>query len=68
MQLKEVDILFLEDSAEDAELCIRMLRKQNLANHLHRVRDGEEALDFIFGTGLYAGQTPRTGSRSFCSI
>lgn len=44
-----IEILLVEDSEDDAELAIRALRKHNLANHLHHVEDGEEALDFFFG-------------------
>lgn len=45
----EVEILLVEDNIHDAELTIRALRKVNLANNLMHVRDGAEALDFIFG-------------------
>lgn len=55
MNLNTVDLLFVEDSIDDAELAIRELKKHNLANNLYHVKDGEEALDFIFGTGKYAG-------------
>lgn len=51
----EVDLLLAEDNANDAELAIRELRKHNLANNLFHVRDGEEALHFIFGTGPFEG-------------
>lgn len=43
-----VQILLVEDSDEDAELTMRALRKQNFANSVHRVIDGEEALDYFF--------------------
>lgn len=43
-----VEILLVEDSIDDAELAIRALRKNNLANHLVHVKDGQEALDFLF--------------------
>jgi len=56
MELTEVEILLVEDSPADAELAQRALRKKNLANKLHLVRDGAEALDFIFATGAYAGR------------
>lgn len=49
-----VDLLLAEDNANDAELAIRELRKHNLANNLFHVKDGEEALHFIFGTGPFA--------------
>jgi len=57
--VKEVDvveILLVEDSDEDAELTVRALKKHKLANELFRVKDGAEALDFIFATGTYAGR------------
>ena len=51
---KPVEILLAEDSLHDAELTIRELKKHNMANNLVHVKDGEEALDFIFGRGKYA--------------
>jgi two-component system response regulator len=45
----EVEILLVEDNPMDAELAIRALKKRNLANQLVWVKDGCEALDFIFG-------------------
>jgi two-component system response regulator len=45
---KPVDILIVEDNPNDAELTVRALKKQNLGNRLFIVKDGEEALDFIF--------------------
>ncbi len=51
---KEVEILLVEDNPTDAELCIRALKKSNLANSLVWVKDGAEALDFLFATGVYA--------------
>ena len=55
----EVEILLVEDNMADAELIIRALRKINLANHLVHVKDGAEALDFVFATGEYAGREKR---------
>jgi two-component system response regulator len=43
-----VEILLVEDNPDDVELTIRALRKHNLANHVHVVRDGAEALEYIF--------------------
>lgn len=43
-----VEILLVEDNAQDAELAIRALKKNNLANHLLHLEDGQEALDFLF--------------------
>lgn len=53
-KLDAVDILLVEDNPYDAELTTRALQKRNLANQLHVVKDGAEALDFIFGRGEYA--------------
>lgn len=49
-----VEILLIEDNQYEAELAIRSLQKQNLANKLVHVEDGEEALDIIFSRGQYA--------------
>jgi two-component system response regulator len=51
----DIEILLVEDNANDAELAIHALRSRALANKLIHVKDGAEALDFIFGTGAYAG-------------
>jgi two-component system, response regulator len=48
------DILLVEDNPTDAELTIRSLEKHNLANQLLRVKDGADALEFVFATGVYA--------------
>ena len=53
----EVEILLVEDNPADAELTTRALKQKNLANRLHHVKDGAEALEFIFATGPYAGRT-----------
>lgn len=49
-----MEILLVEDNITDAELAIRELKKHNMANNLFHVKNGEEALDFIFATGKYA--------------
>jgi len=54
----EVEILLVEDNPRDAELTLRALKKRHLANHLVWVKDGAEALDYIFGAGTNAGPTP----------
>ena len=53
-KFNEVEILLVEDNMSDAELITRALRKVNLSNHLVHVKDGAEALDFIFAKGEYA--------------
>ncbi|MDZ4255056.1 MAG: response regulator [Sulfuritalea sp.] len=50
----ELEILLVEDTAADAELTIRALKKNCLVNNLVWVKDGAEALDFVFATGAYA--------------
>jgi len=59
---EQVEILLVEDNETDAEMTIRALRRKNLANNLVWVKDGAEALDFIFRRGAYASRpngTPR---------
>jgi two-component system response regulator len=51
-----LEILLVEDNPNDAELAMRALKKSNLANKLVWVKDGAEALDFLFATGAYANQ------------
>jgi two-component system response regulator len=53
MLINKVEILLVEDNAEDAELTTRALKKNNLATNLVHVKDGEEALEFIFCTNQY---------------
>ena len=55
-KFENVDILLVEDSPTDAELALRALRKGKLANNVTWVKDGAEALDFIFRRGAYAGR------------
>ena len=52
----QLEILLVEDNPDDAELAIRALKKRHLANNLIHVEDGQAALDFLFGTGAYAGR------------
>jgi len=54
-----VDILFVEDRPEDVELTLRALKSANFQNRISVVRDGAEALNYLFGTGELAEQ-PRT--------
>jgi CheY-like chemotaxis protein len=54
--LSSVEILLVEDSAADARLTLRALEQQNIANRVTWLKDGAEALDFIFSRGAYAGR------------
>jgi CheY-like chemotaxis protein len=53
MMKQEVEILLVEDNPVDVELTLHALRNNNLANQICVVRDGEEALDFLFSRGAY---------------
>ena len=57
-QHDEIEILLVEDNADDVELCLHALRKEKLSNKIHVARDGEEALDFLFARGQYSGRLP----------
>ena len=54
--MEEKMILLVEDNPDDELLTLRALRNNNIGNNLIVVRDGAEALDFLFGTGSYAGR------------
>jgi len=52
----EVEILLVEDNPDDVQLTLRELRRHHFANRVQVVRDGAEALEFIFATGPYHGR------------
>src|SRR5687768_7700698 len=54
--MKEKMILLVEDNPDDEELTLRALRQARVANEVTVVRDGSEALDFLFATGTHAGR------------
>jgi CheY-like chemotaxis protein len=54
MNSHDIEILLVEDNKHEAQLVIRSLKKNNLANKLLHIDDGAEALDFIFARGKYA--------------
>lgn len=55
-KLNEVEILLVEDNPDDAGLVIRELKKNNLANNLMHLSDGQEALDFVFAIGKFSAR------------
>lgn len=56
---KPVQILLVEDNPDDVEITKRALAKSRVANELHVVRDGQDALDFVFNRGEFgAAQRP----------
>lgn len=63
MSERPVEILLVEDNPDDIELTLHALKQNNLANRIEVVRDGAEALDFIYATGGHthrnANQFPR---------
>lgn len=58
MESKQVDILLVEDNPKDVELTVHALRREHLINHVDVVRDGEEALDYLFCRGAYSHRNP----------
>jgi len=57
MTQQEMEILLVEDNPRDVELTVYALRASQLANQIQVVRDGEEALDFLFCRGPYSGRS-----------
>ncbi len=57
--MEEKMILLVEDNPDDEALTLRALKKNNIGNKVTVVRDGAEALDFLFCAGPYAGRDPR---------
>jgi CheY-like chemotaxis protein len=53
----EVEILLVDDSAEDVELTVLALRRHKLSNDIQIAEDGAEALDFLFCRGAYSGRS-----------
>jgi len=54
-----LEILLVEDTPADVELTLHAFEKRHLANRIHVVRDGAEAVDYLFCTGAYAHRSPR---------
>lgn len=58
-----MQILLVEDNPNDIKLALHAFKTHNLANHVHVVRDGAEALEFVFGTDRYAGRNVASGPK-----
>ena len=56
MTLRQVEILLVEDSTADAEMTMRTLKRRGIANHVVWVRDGVEALEYLFREGEHLGR------------
>ncbi len=54
--MQEVEILLVEDNPNDAEMALRALKKNNLSNKVLIVKDGEEALDYLYSRGKFAAK------------
>jgi two-component system response regulator len=54
--MKTKTILLVEDNPDDVQLTIRALKKSKILNEVVVAHDGVEALDYLFGTGTYAGR------------
>ncbi|MFB9080081.1 response regulator [Flavobacterium procerum] len=59
MDYEDIEILFAEDSMEDAMLTVRALSKSGFTNKLLHVKDGAEALDFLYCRGIYLKRNPK---------
>jgi two-component system response regulator len=53
-------ILLVEDNPDDEALTLRALKKNNISNEVVVARNGAEALDYLFGEGIYAGRNTQT--------
>jgi len=56
MSHEEIEILFVEDSLDDAMLTLRAFKKSGFVNTVHHVKDGAEALDYIYARGAYTSR------------
>jgi two-component system response regulator len=63
MATQVVEILLVEDNPDDEELTLHALKRVNLVNRIDVVRDGAEALEYVFCTGAYAHRVIENGPR-----
>jgi two-component system, response regulator len=59
----DMDILLIEDNAQDIEITLRAFQKHHITGKIHVVRDGEEALECLFSTGRYTDRSPCQNTR-----
>jgi CheY-like chemotaxis protein len=59
MSYDKIEILFVEDSMDDAALTLRGLKKSGITNIIFHVKDGVEALDFVYCKGAFASRNPK---------
>jgi two-component system response regulator len=57
MNIKEIEIILVEDNPDDAALAIRAFKKNNVCNNLVHLKNGEEAIDFFFNGASFGGKT-----------
>lgn len=62
-EIEDVEILLIEDNPADVELALRALKRNNIANKIYVVSDGEEALDFIFTRGSFSDRKDKIGPK-----
>jgi CheY-like chemotaxis protein len=65
MNYNDIEILFAEDSIDDATLTIRALKKSGFTNKLLHVKDGAEVLDFLYCRGIYSERNPKAYPKLF---
>jgi len=63
MNYDDVEILFVEDSMDDAALTMRAFKKSGFTNKILHLKDGVEALDFMYCRGIYAERNPKPHPR-----
>ena len=63
MTMNDVEILLVEDNPNDVKLTLRAFKQHNLSNQITVVRDGEEALEFLFCTGAYSHRNIENGPK-----
>ncbi|TQD26789.1 response regulator [Methanolobus vulcani] len=59
----EVEIVLVEDNPNDMELALRALKKNNIANNIIALEDGEQALDYLYGRGEFADRNTTVNPR-----